>query len=92
MQIDLDDTIDWIREHFYGLESKKQRKKKPKVRVCVCLAVEHFSWGGRRRFGLMTRGSLSHICVFAADEATPQGPCVSVVGAVAALWRDVLIG
>jgi hypothetical protein len=33
MQIDLDDTIDWIREHFYGMESKKhQRKKKPKVR------------------------------------------------------------
>jgi hypothetical protein len=46
MQIDLDDTIDWIREHFYGLESKKQRKKKPKVRVCVCLAQYLDCWEG----------------------------------------------
>jgi len=28
---DLEDTIDWIREHFYGVVAKKQKKRKPKV-------------------------------------------------------------
>lgn len=53
MQIDLDDTIDWIREHFYGMESKKhQRKKKPKLKPRRKAGGSQW-WGQSQLFGEM---------------------------------------